>query len=171
MAIVYTLLACAFCCNGQKHCIGTDIISGLCFETIQLRLSHGFASHWSAGADIGINIASVMKTGNELTDSHDEELKDSDLGIETTQKSRVKYRETCIHIEYWPQGLYTGPLISLGGLIKDREIPDITLGVGYSFRIIRGLGADIMYRCGIRGMYLTGKLPSDGIKAGIYYVF
>ena len=171
MATVYTILACAFCCNGQKHYIGTDIISGLCFETIQFRLSHGFTSHWSAGADIGINLASVIMTDNKLSQAHDDALKDSDLSIEAAHKNGWQFRAICIHMEYWPKSLYVGPLISLGGQIRDRGIPDITLGVGYSFRIVKGLGIYTMYRCGIREVYVTEKLPSDGIKAGIYYAF
>lgn len=171
MATVYTILACAFCCNGQKHYIGTDIISGLCFETIQIRLSHGFAPHWSAGTDIGIQLTAVIKTGNKLTQAHDDALKDSDLSIEAAQKNGGQFRKICIHMEYWPQSLYIGPMISLGGQITDRGIPDITLAVGYSFQIVKGLGIYTMYRCGIREVYVTEKLPSDGIKAGIYYAF
>ena len=167
MATVVTILTCVFCCNAQKHYVGTDIISGLCFETLQLRISHGFATHWSAGADVGINMNYIIKTDNKLTQAHEEALKDNN----TVPDSRRIFREICIHVEYWPGSLYRGPLVSLGGQIRDNEDPDMTIGVGYSIRIAKGLGADIMYRCGIIEASSIGKLPSDGIKAGIYYVF
>ena len=171
IATVYTIIACVICCNGQKYYIGTDIISGLCFETIELRLSHGFAIHWSVGADIGINLDYIRKTGNNLTQTHEDALKGNVLSTRDVQTDGRFFREVCIHMEYWPKYLYNGPLISLGGQIRDKDIPDMIIGIGYSFRIVNGFGADIMYRCGIREAYNIGKLPSDGIKVGIYYVF
>lgn len=165
------ILACVICCNAQKHYIGIDIISGVCFETIQLKLSHGFDSHWSAGADVGVDLNPIIKTDNELSNFHNDALKDCDLGIEEVQNKERFLREISIHVEFWPERVFNGPLISFGGHIRDTGRPDMTIGVGYSFLISNGLGADIIYRCGLTETYSTGKLPSDGIKAGIYYVF
>ena len=171
MAIIFTIPASVFCCNGQKNYVGADIISSLCFQTIQLRISHGFASHWSAGADVGINMNYIMKQGNKLTQAHEDALKDSNSNDLDAHDNRKIFRDISIHIEYWPGNLYNGPLISLGGQLRDNDMPDMTIGVGYSFKIVKGLGADIMYRCGIIEASKIGSLPSDGIKAGIYYAF
>lgn len=170
IATVYTVIACTICCNGQKHYVGTDMISGLCFKTIQLRISHAFSTHWSVGADVGINLNIIRKTTNELTQAHEDALNNEDSSTAFQTDGRF-FRQVCVHIEYWPERPYRGLLISLGGLIRDMEIPDMTIGIGYSFRIIKGLGADIMYRCGVTEAHIIGKLPSDGIKLGIYYVF
>ena len=146
MATVYTILACATYCNGQKHYVGTDIISGICSGSIQLRLSHGFASHWSAGAEVCINISSILKTTDKMTKTHDEALNISATGIGHMQNTGRYLREVSIHVDYWPQSPYSGPLFSLGGQVRDGNIPDMTIGIGYSFMIIKGLGADFVYR-------------------------
>lgn len=171
MATVYTILACITYCNGQKHYVGTDIMSGIRDGSIRLKLSHGFASHWSAGAEVGIDISSILKATDKMTQTHDEALKTSDTGLENTQNTEKCLREVCIHIDYWPKSPYNGLLLSLGGQVQDGHMPDMTIGIGYSFRIVKGLGADIVYRYGIIEAYTSGKLPADGIKAGIYYVF
>ena len=77
----------------------------------------------------------------------------------------------CIHADYWPRGTFNGLQLSIGGQVKVRGKPDITVGIGYSIRIFKGLGADIIYRCGIKEAHDIGKLPSDGIKAVLHYVF
>ena len=171
MATVYTILACTLCCNGQKHYVGTDLISGLCFGTIQLKLSHGFAENWSAGADIGTSVLTYINNKDEINSSHEEMLTDSRDAIDNTREDELPPGFICIHADYWPYGTFNGLMLSVGGQIKERGKPDITIGIGYSMRIYKGLGADIIYRCGIKEMHTTGKLPSDGIKAGVYYVF
>ena len=171
MAIVYTILACAAYCNGQKHHIGTDLVSGICSGTIELRVSHSFAPHWSAGADVCINLGTIIKTVNEVTQAHENALKDSGQTIGNVRKAKDFLREICIHTEYWPISPFNGPSVCIGGRIRDTGTPDMTVGAGYSFKIVKGLGADIRYMCGIIEACTTGKLPADGIKAGIYYVF
>jgi hypothetical protein len=171
MATVYSIFACVLCCNGQKHYVGTDIISGLCFGTVQLRLSHSFAANWSAGADIGTNILSYIKKEDETSRSHEETLTGSNDTMDKTLEDGLPPGFIGIHVDYWPSGTFNGLMLSIGGQIKERGEPDITVGIGYSIRIHKGLGADIIYRCGIKETHTTGKLPTDGIKAGVYYVF
>ena len=171
MATVYTILACTLCCNGQKYYVGTDMISCLCFGTVQIRLSHSFADNWSAGADIGTCFLTYMNNKDEISRSHDDLLNSHSDTDDRTQEGGSSPGFICIHADYWPSGTYNGLLLSVGGQIKDRGTPDITVGIGYSIRIFKGLGADIIYRFGINEVHTTGKLPSDGIKAGIHYVF
>lgn len=171
MVAVYTTLACTICSYGQKYYVGTDIVGPLCFGNIQFNIAHAFAPRWTAGAEIGLNINTMVDYYNELEKEHMEAL-GQDIGIWTQTPERIsEFQNICAYFCYWPKEAFHGPSIRFGCQTKDTKRPDLMLGVGYSFALFNGIGAEIIYQCGIRDTYEKGKLRINGIKAGLFYVF
>lgn len=171
MIAIYTTMTCAICGYSQERYVGTDIVGAVCFGSLQLNLAYAFAPQWSAGADLGLNISTIINYNDELEKEHRESL-GLDLGIlsQGTQQT-TGLQNICIHLCYWPIVTFCGPSIRLGCQVKGIDWPDMMLGLGYSFRLLDGLGAEIIYQCGIREIYTKDKLQINGIKAGLYYVF
>ena len=171
IAAIWSLIACTFNCHCQNRRIGTDLLGSICFETAGINLDCGFAPRWSAGADASIDLKVIKKPDDTLTAEHMESLSPHEQEERKTVLVRDRFQEIGFHIGYWPNEIFKGSFISVGGKIKDRHGPDMTLGIGYSFRIWKGLAAEAAYRFGIIEAYKKGRLPISGIKAGIYYVF
>ena len=55
--------------------------------------------------------------------------------------------------------------------MRDRSDPDITIGIGYSLKIVQGVYGMIAYNTGIIETKRTGRLTLEGIRAGINYIF
>lgn len=171
MVISYTILACTICSYGQKYYVGTDLAGALCFGTIQLNIAHAFAPRWTAGAEIGLNISTKVNYYNELEKEHMEALgQDYGIWAQTTEQIS-SFQNICAYFCYWPIEAYHGPSIRLGCQTKDTKIPDLMLGIGYSFTFLKGIGTEIIYQCGIKDTYENGKSGINCLKAGLFYVF
>ena len=171
IAAICSMIACTFNCQCQNRRIGTDLLGCMCFETARISIDCGFAPRWSAGADACINMNVLKRHDDTLVSEHNEGLSVQEETEARTFLSGDCFQEIGFHIGYWPDETFKGCFISIGGKIQDRHGPDMTLGIGYSIRIWKGLAAEAAYRFGIREAYKEGRLPISGIKAGVYYVF
>ena len=168
MTAALAIFMCSACCHGQRSFVGVDILSGVCMKTIHFDIAHKITERWSAGGDIGINTKAARMDQKSIESEHLENITSSTV---KSSGFRDSFQEFCIHIDYWPQRTYEGTHISIGGCIKDRKGPDLTLGLGYFIHIWKGIGVELTYRCGIMETFHEGKLPAKGIKASICYVF
>lgn len=150
---------------------GIDIADGICQKTIRVMISHSFTSHWSATADIGLDVGLMKSPAAEIEMNHLTALSDMTQSENTQKEFRQTFQDICIYIDYWPSHAFKGPHIFIGGSFKDRSGPDLIFGAGYSINIWKGLSTDIMYRFGIIETYKDRQLSVTGIKAGICYVF
>ena len=171
MTTVFSMTACILCCHSQNRSIGIDILSSLCFESPGIRISYGITQKWSAGADAYIDLNVMKRREDELMSAHKEGL--SPLSAVRTETEMISggFQGIGFHLDYWPEKIFKGCFISVGGKVLDRHGPDMTLGIGYSFPIWKGVGAEASYRFGVSEAYKDGKRPLKGIKAEIYYVF
>lgn len=152
-----------------KLTIGTDIISGLAFRTIEIYGSYGFHPNWSAAIEAGLDIGMMHNNTSVLDKEHSEAI--SKLTAKESNEFRKDFSTLSMHLDFWPQKTHKGLCISLGGLLRDRTGPDILMGLGYYIPIWKGLGINLRYQIGIIETYKTDNLPTDGIKGGFHYVF
>lgn len=166
-------------CHGQpvaenhscSSSIGIDLAAGLCFGTVRLMAGHSINSNWSAGFDVGLDMAIIKSPPSILESEHSVMMSDDRQPATGTNKFRHTFQDICIHMDYWIFESFKGLHLCIGGLLKDRGGPDLLLGAGYSIRIWKGLCTDITYRFGIIETYKAGHLPLEGIKAGLHYEF
>lgn len=166
------LLACFCSVSGRAQSrisVGTDIMTGLTSGTIQIHGSYGFHHNWSAAIEAGVNVTAMHEAEDVLSKEHREAL-----GKDMTEESdgfRRDFTTLSLHIDYWTQNTHRGLCFSMGGHLRDRSGPDLTIGMGYYIPIWRGLGINLRYQIGIIETYKNAKLPVDGIRGGLHYVF
>ena len=170
MTVICIMLTDIICCNSQTMKVGSDLLSGLCFKSANISTSYSFAQKWSAGADIEMNLKTIIRQQEDIVSDH---LKDLSITEESTHMNRSieSFQKVSIYIDYWLEDTFKGAYIRLGGDIRDREGPDMTIGVGYTMRIWKGLGIETGYNLGVIDALNKQKLSADGLKAGFYYVF
>ena len=167
------LLACFCSVPGMAQSrilVGTDVISGLASRTIQIHGSYGFHHNWSAEIEAGVNVTAMHEATDILSKEHGEAL-GNDMAEEISDEFRRDFTTLAIHIDYWTQKAHRGLCFSMGGCIRDRTGPDMNIGMGYYIPIWRGLGIDLRYQIGIIETYKNAKLPVEGIRGGLHYVF
>ena len=177
MTTAFIIFAGTIWCHGQSgslftcNRIGIDLAAGICFGKTEIITEHSFLPNWSAGAGISLATGLLKRPVSEAESTHLKAISGDDRITNPEEKFRQTFQEICIYADYWPHRAFRGPHVCIGGRIRDRDGPDLILGVGYAIHIWRGLSTDIMYRSGIIETYKDRRLPADGIKAGIHYVF
>ena len=149
--------------------IGTDIVSCISSQMIRIGFGHSFGDKWSIDTEVGLKLLSMKRTDEE-TQTHWDDIGRESL-TETRSTFREIFQEMSLHIRYWPQKAYKGIFISVGGKIPDRYIPDICIGLGYQFPILRNTHASIAFQRGIIETMRKNTSISDGLRIGINYIF
>ena len=170
MTVICIMLADIICCHSQTMKVASDLMSGLCFRSANISIAHSFAPKFSAGTDIKMNLKTILRTQDDIVSAHREDLSISE-GETHPDRDIETFQESCLYIDYWPADAFEGTYIRLGGRIRDREGPDMIIGLGYTMRVWKGLGIETGYSLGVIEVLNKQKLSIDGIKAGFYYVF
>ena len=156
--------------NGQDRvCITADLASAICMQKIRISAEHSFCRHWSAGLETTFNISKILKGASEMETQHW-----SELYGELKTRPQISFEGLSgneIHISYWPGQVFKGPLIGIGGSVKERKAPDLNINIGYSCSIWKRMRATFLYKIGLLEYYRTTKLPLDGFRIGLSYVF
>lgn len=154
-----------------KNSVGADIASAICSGAIRISFAHRIADRWTAGAETGIYLKGIEKSGNDEYTSHMQALEDNDSPEASGTSFRDDFIETSVLAGFWPRGAFTGPKLTFGCTFKDRSGMDICAGGGYNIKIWKGLGADISYSLGLRETIRTKKPSLKGLRIGIIYIF
>ena len=169
LTILTLLMAGIHICSGQdKIILGTDPGSIMCFKELRMETGYAFSSRWSANAELSINIKGSSKSRNNEEVLHWKELYDR---YEDVKTFREDFITTDISFCYWPGSVYSGPVLCVGGCVKDRTGPDLSIGAGYYCRIWKGLRAGLSYRIRLAESIKNGKPSEKGIKLTLGYVF
>lgn len=164
------LIACAMPGFGQNRLsVAADLASAICMGKIRFTAEHGFCRNWSAGIESTFNISKICKGTSEMELQHWSELYGEQKS--PTYIHNEGFSENEIFISYWPQTTYKGPLIGAGGLLKERGRPDLSINAGYSCTIWKRIQATFLYKFRILEYIDTQKLPDDGIRIELSYVF
>lgn len=180
MLTLSTIIAAFHCCRAEEYppckkeakaCIGIDLIGGLCFKAFRLSGSHCLHEHWTASAEVSIDFGALHHKEDTIWDEHRETI-DNDID-NTRDKSHFRrpVHEINIGLTFWPASPFKGINLTIGGRMRDRSDPDITIGIGYSLKIVQGVYGMIAYNTGIIETKRTGRLTLEGIRAGINYIF
>lgn len=177
LTIVYFISACSFCCKGQEaksrgpFCIGTDLVSAICFGTLEVSFKYGFSEHWTAGTELSLDFRHFGKEATSTETGHWESLESDPYGVTDDCRYRQPLINASINFEYWPKGTFKGSCINIGGLYRDRDDADLIIGIGYALKIYKGLMAGVIYNIGILKTYKEKELPYDGFKITLNYAF
>ena len=164
------LSACAMPGFGQNRLsVAADLASAICLGKIRLTAEHGFSRNWSAGIESTFNISKICKGPSEMELQHWSELYGEQNPTRRIRSEGLTENE--IFIAYWPIETYKGPLIGAGGRIKERGTPELCINAGYSCTIWKRIRAIFLYKIGILEYINTQKLPGDGIRIELSYVF
>ncbi len=174
MKTLWTILAllysCILTCAGQdRNIIGADIASALSQGMVSLYVGHSFCGNWSAEAAISINAGRLAENPDIQAIEHWEELYGEGMYKGTPEPSHLV--ESSVSFQFWPQQPYQGPVVSIGGCIKDRNGPDLTAAIGYYCRIWKGMTAVMMYKRDIIESVKSSYMPTECLKIGLAYVF
>lgn len=151
-------------CQAQAM-IGIDM-SGLLHSELKVAFGHEVAEHWSLSAAAGVNLRTLQRQVSREEEKHQMEYP---TGPELTDVSHA-HRER-ISIDFWPQSVFSGISVSVGGEYRDNEGFDATTGIGYMFGIWKGLTGNIRYDLGIIRSNREGKLSVQDLSIGIYWIF
>lgn len=151
-------------CQAQAM-IGIDM-SGLLHSELKVAFGHEVAEHWSLSAAAGVNLRTLQRQVSREEEKHQMEYP---TGPELTDVSHA-HRER-ISIDFWPQSVFSGISVSVGGEYRDNEGFDATTGIGYMFGIWKGLTGNIRYDLGIIRSSREGKLSVQDLSIGIYWIF
>ena len=154
----------AILCQAQAM-IGIDL-SGLLHHELKVAFGHKVAEHWSLSAAAGVNLRTLQRQVSREEEKHQMEYP---TGPELTDVSHA-HRER-ISIDFWPQSVFSGISVSVGGEYRDNEGFDATTGIGYMFGIWKGLTGNIRYDLGIIRSNREGKLSVQDLSIGIYWIF
>ncbi len=180
MLTLSTIIAAFHCCHAESNppckkeveaCIGIDLLGGICFKSFRLSGSHCFHEHWTASAEVSIDIDALHHKEDTIWDEHRNSIDDSIEDNQARSHFRRPVHEINIGLTFWPASPFKGVHITIGGRMRDRSDPDITIGAGYSLKIVQGVYGLIAYNAGIIETKRTGRLTLDGIRAGINYIF
>lgn len=174
MRRLITALICLLVATGarcQRNCaVRTDISRAVCFGTVDFAICHKIGSRWSVEGQTAVNIKRLSYGKDEETIQHWDAL--SDTVDKNGKKSfREDLTELSFCVGFWPREVFRGPVLSIGGLIRDRTGPDIFCSIGYNLPIWKGLSTDIGFRICLLETKKTEKLQYDTIRIGLSYAF
>ena len=157
------------CLAQERSAFGTDLCSLICQATVRMTASYAFCSKCTAEGEVGMNVGGYIKHSQE---------ENGHWGIlygKYAPSDRVAFRscfaEACISFSYWPTAVYEGFTTSLGLSVRDRGGPDLDIGVGYSCKIWKGIRLNAGYRLRTTESIRNRKLPLEGFRIIVSYVF
>ena len=168
-AFICILIATGARCQ-RRSAVGVDLSRAVCFGTADITLCHKIGSRWSIEGQTAISIKRVSDEKDEETIQHWNAL--ADTVYKNGEKIfRDDLTELSLSVSFWPREVFSGPVLSIGGIIRDRTGPDIFCKIGYSVNIWKGLYTDIGFRICIMETIRYEKLQYNGIRIGLSYAF
>ena len=162
MVLVFIILTYPILCQAQTA-VGLEI-SSLLFKEVQMGIGHRIAEHWSISANAGMNLKTLKRHMNSEETAHNESFPPASM----PQERSFSHRES-ISLCYWPQCVFNGAFLSVGGEYKEGAGLDANAGVGYMFSIWKGLKGAIRYETGLITTAKNNKMSADGLSIGIYW--
>jgi hypothetical protein len=142
-------------------------VSDLIHDRLSLGFERRISDRWSASVSASIDYKVLNRNVSREEAEHRNEF---DIGNVQNITDFGSHMET-ISFTYWPEGLFNGPHISIGGIYCQRLGIDAAIGLGYILNIIKGVSVSIRYDTGLRLAGSRGLLHADCLKAGINYSF
>ncbi len=157
-------------CLAQERCaVGTDLCSLICQGTARMTVSYAFSNRWAADGEVGMNVGGYKRFSQEEK-GHWEMLYGEHAPYDNVS-FRSCFADACISFNYWPTAVFEGFNTSLGLSVRDRGGPDLTFGIGYSCKIWKGIRLDVGYRLRTAESIRNRKLPLEGFRIIVSYVF
>ena len=164
MLLIFIFLLSATLTQAQPS-IGLDL-SSLLYKEANIAIEYKISEHWSTSASGGLSLKTLKRQITDEEVEHDSNFHQNTLPSERTYTHRAN-----ANIHYWPQRVYSGVFLSLGGEFRNTTGIDTNIGVGYMFSIWKGLSGAILYNIGIIRSSISGKLSIEDLKIGIYWIF
>lgn len=144
--------------------IGTDLIMPF-RKSADIYMQYSFTSHWSAAGEVNIYFINRSVGTSDMEQTH----------IDDLEKEIFKIPDSCametVSILFWPGESFTGPSLGLGVRHRWEQGMDVIMGAGYTFRIWKGLMAEVRYSVGMREIIENNKTTFDSIGLKICYLF
>ena len=164
MMLVSLMALSTILCHAQAM-IGIDL-SGLLHSEVKVAFGHEVAEHWSLSAAAGVNLRTLKRQVSTEESKHQLEYP---TGPKLSSVDYAHRERICI--DFWPQSVFSGISVSVGGEYRGNEGFDATAGLGYMFGIWKGLTGNIRYDLGIIRSDREGKLSVQDLSIGIYWIF
>ena len=164
MVLAFIFLLCPLLAFSQTS-IGIDLHSLLCSE-LKITLGQRLAEHWSISAAVGVNMKILQKSKSAIEEEHNEEFPDG-----TYPKTREHMHREHLRLCYWPKDVFKGIFLSLGAEHRDTNGLDATVGIGYRFKIWKGINCTLAYDTGLIRATQDEKLTISDLKVCISYTF
>ncbi len=168
--IIFLLLSTGLthCFGQERKIVGTDLAALLCKGQAMIFGGYALGQNWSAEAEVSLNIKYLSDILSDLEESHWKEL----YGYESPEvKLKEDFAQCAVSFCFWPRSCHDGAMLSIGGEIRDRKGPDLTVGIGYYCKIWKGLRIGVIYRTRMLENINNGKLSLEGININLGYAF
>lgn len=157
-------------CLAQERCaVGTDLCPLICHGTIRIAASYAFGSKCTADGEVGMNVGGYIKHSQEEKEHWG--LLYGKYAPPDSVSFRSCFADACISFSYWPSAVFEGFSTSLGLSVRDRGGPDLDIGAGYSCKIWKGIRLNVGYRFRTAESIRNRKLPLEGFRIIVSYVF
>lgn len=152
-----------------QYMVGMELTSSLTAGTLSLCANCGFTPNWSILIMGAMDMTVYGRHTEDESSIHDSDLKGPDESMRNNEWKSTHY--TGISMQYWPEKVGKGMHFDIGGIIAGKGNSDCTIGIGYMFRIWKGIAASLSYEAHIREISIAGKTTGKEIKFHIYYMF
>ena len=169
ISVLLSICLCCFCAGQEKRYVGVELASAIIYGRASINAGYAFSDRWSADTEISINTRRILDSPETTEREHWSELYPYRLPWTDSHGSYLVC--SSIFFTFWPRKAFEGPLICIGGELRDRGGPDLCAGAGYHCRIWKGTCATIMYRIGIKGCLDKETGLAEGLKISIGFVF
>ena len=152
------------CFAQSEATIGIDIGNMFRTESVNLSISYAFQDKWS--------VAGHAETSINLT----HEVPDDDYVMHLSEFETLQLRQSgsfrlSAGIQYWLAEAFKGGWIEIGCRYGRDVKPALTVGAGYEIPIWKGLRIYVSCRTDITGDRQENLKETDGISAGIQWIF
>lgn len=151
-------------CNGKLITAGLDA-GGYMKGLASIQIGYGFSAHLSAHAEVIMNFTNVISGRSDLEKEHDLELGKPEAVYSD------KYLSESIHIRYWTREMMSGPYIMTGIRYSNADSPFCEIGIGYRFRIWKGIGIETGYMLNLTDALRGKRITGEGFTLGLCYTF
>lgn len=164
MTLAFIFMLCSLLVHAQTS-IGLEL-SSLLYSEIRLAFQYKIAEHWAISAEAGVNYQILHRRISAVEAEHN-----SEFPINTLPDSNEFTHGECLCIRYWPQGAFNGAFLSFGAEYRDTSGLDASVGIGYMFKIWKGLYGTAKYNTGIIRAVKSEKLTLRDLSIGLSWNF
>lgn len=165
MLLLYSITAPAAGQEAGRFLVSTDLAKAIC-GTASLHFGYGFASNWSAGAEVSLDLTQMKGSRPDEEDIHD-----SEFASANTEMTRGDFHALGISVRYWPAGRFRKWFAAIG--IRNGNVtgPDMTAEAGYAFKIWKESCITVSYMASVRECIRKERPYASGISVSISYNF